>query len=55
MSNKGNSPDNAGSEGVLGRIKNECFYNHDFKGYRLEKLRIIWINTNTGTTMKEKT
>ena len=39
MSNKGNSPDNAGCEGVFGRIKNECFYNNDFKGYSLKKFK----------------
>ena len=50
MSKKGNSPDNAGCEGVFGRIKNECFYNHDFKGYSLEKFKnyldkyIHWYN-----------
>lgn len=36
MSNKDNSPDKAGCEGVFGRIKNECFYNYNFKGYSLE-------------------
>ena len=50
MSNKGNTPDNAGCEGVFGRIKNECFYNHDFKGYDLEKFKnyldkyLYWYN-----------
>ena len=39
MSNKDNSPDKAGCEGVFGRIKNECFYNHNFKGYSLEKFK----------------
>ena len=55
MSNKGNSPDNAGCEGVFGRIKNECFYTMILKVIVLKSSRIIWINTNTGTTMKEKT
>lgn len=50
MSNKGNTPDNAGCECVFGRFKNECFYNHDFKGYHLEKFMdylnkyIYWYN-----------
>ena len=39
MSNKGNSPDTAGCEGVFGRIKNKFFYYHDFKGYSLEKFK----------------
>ena len=39
MSNKDNSPDKVGCEGVFGRIKNECFYNHDFKGYSLKKFK----------------
>lgn len=50
MSNKGNTPDNAACEGVFERIKNECFYNKDFKGYSLEKFKnyldkyIHWYN-----------
>lgn len=37
MSKKGCSPDNAGCEGFFGRMKNECFYNYDFKGYSLDE------------------
>ncbi|MCR5084175.1 MAG: IS3 family transposase, partial [Succinivibrionaceae bacterium] len=36
MSRKGCTPDNAACEGIFGRIKNECFYNHDFKGFSLK-------------------
>ena len=35
MSKKGCSPANAACEGFFGRMKNECFYNHCFKGYTL--------------------
>ena len=35
MSKKNCFPDNAACEGFLGRMKNECFYNHSFKGYTL--------------------
>ena len=32
MSKKGCSPDNSACEGLFGHIKNEMFYNRDWKG-----------------------
>ena len=32
MSKKGCSPDNSACEGFFGRLKNEMFYNRDWKG-----------------------
>lgn len=50
MSRKSYSPDNAACEGFFGRMKNECFYRRDFKGYTLEEFKkylksyIMWYN-----------
>ena len=37
MSQKGCSPDNAACEGLFGRIKNEFFYNQDWKNVTIEE------------------
>ena len=37
MSKKGCSPDNSACEGVLGRIKNEMFYNADWSGVNISE------------------
>ena len=37
MSQKGCSPDNATCEGLFGRIKNEFFYNQDWKNVTIEE------------------
>ena len=37
MSQKGYSPDNAACEGLFGRIKNEFFYNQDWKNVTIEE------------------
>ncbi|WP_455046428.1 IS3 family transposase [Mogibacterium timidum] len=37
MSQKGCSPDNAACEGLFGRIKNEFFYNQDWKNMTIEE------------------
>ena len=37
MSQKGCSPDNAACEGLVGRIKNEFFYNQDWKNVTIEE------------------
>lgn len=37
MSKKGCSPDNAACEGLFGRIKNEFFYNRDWKDVTIEE------------------
>ena len=51
MSRKGCSPDNAACEGFFGRMKNECFYNRNFKNYSIDQFiqyldqYIHWYNT----------
>ena len=37
MSKKGCSPDNAACEGLLGRLKNEMFYNKDWTGVSINE------------------
>ena len=37
MSRKGCTGDNAACEGFFGRLKNECFYDHDFGDYTLDE------------------
>lgn len=37
MSKKGCSPDNAACEGLFGRVKNEFFYNQDWKDTTIEE------------------
>ena len=37
MSKKGCSPDNSACEGFFGRLKNEMFYGHDWRGVTLEQ------------------
>ena len=50
MSQKGCSPDNAACEGLFGRIKNEFFYNQDWKDVTIEEfsheldLYLRWYN-----------
>ena len=50
MSQKGCSPDNAACEGLFGRIKNEFFYNQDWKDVTIEEfsheldLYLHWYN-----------
>ena len=50
MSKKGCSPDNSACEGVFGRLKNEMFYNTDWRGVSLPKFidilnnYLIWYN-----------
>lgn len=51
MSKKGCSPDNAACEGFFGRMKQECFYDYDFRGVSLNELTrylddyIYWYTT----------
>ena len=51
MSKKGCSPDNASCEGFFGRLKNECFYNRNFRGVTIQAFisyidsYIRWYNT----------
>lgn len=50
MSQKGCSPDNAACEGFFGRIKNEMFYNRDWRGVSIEEFKsilndyLLWYN-----------
>ena len=50
MSKKGCSPDNSACEGVFGRIKNEMFYNTDWKGINISDFidilnhYLVWYN-----------
>lgn len=37
MSRKGCSPDNSACEGFFGRLKNEMFYNHEWKGVSIDE------------------
>ncbi len=52
MSKKGCSPDNSACEGFFGRLKNECFYGVDFKGYTTQEFMdyideyIRWYNNH---------
>lgn len=51
MSKKGCSPDNAGCESFFGQMKQECFYNYDFRGFSVKALKkylddyIYWYTT----------
>jgi transposase InsO family protein len=50
MSMKGCSPDNAACEGFFGRIKNEMFYNRDWRGVSIREFikilndYLVWYN-----------
>ncbi|NLM26831.1 MAG: IS3 family transposase [Clostridiaceae bacterium] len=50
MSKKGCPPDNSACEGFFGRLKNEMFYNHSWKGVSIEQFikelddYLIWYN-----------
>ena len=50
MSRKSCSPDNAACEGFFGRMKNECFYRRNFKGYTIDEFKsylsryLLWYN-----------
>lgn len=50
MSRKSCSPDNAACEGFFGRMKNECFYRRNFKGYSIDDFKsylsryLLWYN-----------
>jgi transposase InsO family protein len=50
MSRKGCSPDNSACEGLFGRLKNEMFYNRDWKGVSIHQFiqslndYLIWYN-----------
>ena len=50
MSRKGCSPDNSACEGLFGRLKNEMFYNRDWKGVSIHQFMqilndyLIWYN-----------
>lgn len=50
MSRKGCSPDNSACEGLFGRLKNEMFYNKDWKGVSIKQFiqilneYLIWYN-----------
>ncbi|SHE56128.1 Integrase core domain-containing protein [Schwartzia succinivorans DSM 10502] len=50
MSKKGYSPDNSACEGLFGRLKNEMFYNRDWKGVSIPEFidvlneYLVWYN-----------
>lgn len=50
MSKKGCSPDNAACEGLFGRLKNEMFYNRDWRGVSIPEFittlneYLVWYN-----------
>ena len=54
MSQKGCSPDNAACEGLFGRIKNEFFYNQDWKDVTIEEFsHELELSIFIGTMKKE--
>lgn len=54
MSRKGCSPDNSACEGLFGRLKNEMFYNRDWKGVSIQQFIQILNEAKAETEIPDK-